>query len=937
MSAVSTDEMEADFVLAVDPRDQSSIDMLVFYLEKSGFSYQIRDNYQNNKLYFVKLKEALLIDEMKKENMNEYLLGVTTELLADNFTPTKAEKLRISYAILTKSLTPSFGEWSFVQKIMPIYSIEEEKRIFSDIVAKNSSNFYVTLNETDILKIKSLFGEQVALYFGFLRYYTLWLIFPSIFGLISYIFFKRFSIIFTILNLFLSIIFINLWNKKQTLYSIQWNTINSTVIDKERPQYKKPQKADDSNTEWIRILKEIAFAPVAILTILILVIFQFFCFVVEIFLNEIYKGAGKQFLSLVPTVLIVSFLPILTIFYTKLINLSLNWENHKTFNSYNQSSSRKMFILNFFSSYMPLIITSFVYLPFGHLINNYLSIIHEQALVFNITNVENQSFKINTERLNQQFSYFIITNQIIGFFVENLVPIIVRKVMKFIQIKRDADYYKINETTENKSEIKFLNKIREELLLPEFNVDDEYRELIIQFGYLILFGPIWSLAPIIGFINDIVEIKTDFYKLVYQSTKPIPIKSNSITPWENNFKILIWLGSLISPSITVMFRNSFIIENQAKTYDFMRSPITTSRWYTILVILIIEHASILFNFIVNLIFSSIKSKPEDEFNLKKIKVRETFVKSVVNKKQSRPHSPIGKPIIPPVVATVSTPKFNKSVNVNNSGKAPAPVTASAAATNSAPVDATTNSAPVDAATNSVPVDAATTSVPTLNGNADDLVNGHTSASSLHRDVESIESSYDDSVAGATLPPGMSSLKSLTEKLVTPVKPKTTATTAPVSTPAPASTSAAAAAPAVVSPVTSPAGAPSVVSPVVSPGAALPALPIQTKKLSTPEKHVFNKLAEKADTIDKENKSEMLAASAAATALNHKHQTTTVANVHPHTHARTKSTTNSLIDNLKHEHLHKEKNEFSDSETPSKKKKGLFKSIKKVIHDSPKSK
>lgn len=635
-------ELNPDFVISVkylvDPEgvplenSDQKFAKLINALSNVGFHSQVRPGEDSTLLVFIKLSDAVLLKTLKSFHLKDYLYGVKNsidddEQILDHLS--SAEKLRAAYSLISDpkweggaSITPGAGEWQFVEKIIPLYDQELSKRLVTEWGKKP------LIDENDIAIIKDLAGEKVALYFGFLRFYTVWLVVPSVLGFISYVFFSRYSIVFTILNLLWSIIFVNAWKKKENIYAITWNSKDSSLIESKRGEFVGETEEVDTVTgirspafpTWKRTLRELAFLPVAIGAALTLISYQFGCFFIEIFLNEIYDGPGKQFLSLVPTILIVAFIPILTAGYTIIVNKYLAWENHETNTGYERSFVQKQFILNFLASYMPLLITSFVYLPFGHLVNPYLSFIQSHTSRYNIT-IQEKKFQINKDRLNQQFAYFAVTAQVIGFFVENIVPVVLRKVNEYFRGK------KVNNSavalTDLPEEAAFLQDVRKQVALPPFNVNDEYREMVIQFGYLALFSPVWSLAPIVSLINNWVEFRGDAYKLLQETHRPIPVKVDSIAPWGGNLRGLTWFATLVAPAITALFRTSDILEADAGSY--LKSPVKISAWGLLALILVTEHISIALNFLVESVYHKIGTKTERDFHSNVYETRRQYI------------------------------------------------------------------------------------------------------------------------------------------------------------------------------------------------------------------------------------------------------------------------------------------------------------------------
>lgn len=92
----------------------------------------------------------------------------------------------------------------------------------------------------------------------------------------------------------------------------------------------------------------------------------------------------------------------------------------------------KIFILNFITSYLPIFLTAFVYVPFAQIIVPYLDVFQLAVKPF----AENEKqmatpqtgFQINPDRLKKQVIYFTVTAQIVSFALEVIVPFAKRKV-----------------------------------------------------------------------------------------------------------------------------------------------------------------------------------------------------------------------------------------------------------------------------------------------------------------------------------------------------------------------------------------------------------------------------------------------------------------------------------------------------------------------------
>lgn len=160
-----------------------------------------------------------------------------------------------------------------------------------------------------------------------------------------------------------------------------------------------------------------------------------------------------------------------------------------------------MFALNIVPAYMGLILTAFVYIPFGSLLIPYLaSIVHSLVKKDKVPGVAGKhlddksfdwsSYEINGNRLHAQILAYTVTNQIINAFTEIGLPIIMRFVGgKVAEMKGGGAEGKRGDGSAAKGEKPmpdaddekaFLQRIREEASLPEYTLFVDYAEMVVQ-------------------------------------------------------------------------------------------------------------------------------------------------------------------------------------------------------------------------------------------------------------------------------------------------------------------------------------------------------------------------------------------------------------------------------------------------------------------------
>ncbi|AOA62876.1 ER-plasma membrane tethering protein [Komagataella phaffii CBS 7435] len=628
---------------------QDDLKKLLASLLKKSFDFQIRENTLNSILVFVSVKEDSLVKYVNSSLALDYQYGITNDLkllssykeLEKGTVVSYAEKARIIYEVLTKhpseggaGITVGSGDWSFVKSITAVGNLADHVNDLKEY-GVNLTKIADSYDSSSFDYLRSKFGLSVAFFFEFLSKYTNWLIVTSFVGILSHKFLGRYSLVFTIFNLLSSIAFYLYWYVFQSKLALNLHVRNISLTEPTNVSYLNAlEQKRPSVPVYKTVLKELAFVPAALLSTGVLLLAQIGCFVIEIFLNEIYDGPFKKFLSFVPTALIVGVSPIIAAIYNVIIDRSLNWEQHPNNSSLKNSKLIKLFAFNFTASYVPLLISAFVYLPFGFKVNSLLPHIHSNIhyYVSDKIPVLDKNFEVNRFRLNGQFQYFILTNQIVALVLEFVVPAGLNIATRFLSQPASSD--KTIEKRDNEvfpQEHDYLTLVRSYVALPEISYDTNYRTLIIQFGYLVLFGPAWSLGPIVSLI--FIVARTFIYKFQLLSLKigrvPIPERRDSIYPWDLIIRWLIVLSAVTSTALSLMY-------NRELVSSVSGSALGQIKWWKVVgITLFTEHiVSLLLNISEYVIRSFVASSTDSERLTDRgdvVSVDPTIRKELINK------------------------------------------------------------------------------------------------------------------------------------------------------------------------------------------------------------------------------------------------------------------------------------------------------------------
>lgn len=85
----------------------------------------------------------------------------------------------------------------------------------------------------------------------------------------------------------------------------------------------------------------------------------------------------------------------------------------------------------------------------------------------------------------------------------------------------------------------------------------DYAELAIQFGYITLFVVALPAAPLLAFISNYVEIRSDGYKLIRHHQRPVPTGAEDIGTWQTIFTLVAGAAVISNAALTFFTMDTF--------------------------------------------------------------------------------------------------------------------------------------------------------------------------------------------------------------------------------------------------------------------------------------------------------------------------------------------------------------------------------------------
>lgn len=645
--------IEYRFATTVQEKAESQFAKLIQVLNEVGLETEVRNGDNCAVLVFVKVASSKHLDaEVYRSRVQDWLYGVRTSAPDKQIRnsieaepTTEAERLRLVYLLITKSkneggagITPKQGEWEGVESVFAPHD-----HTFNKAWIKQWSTKYF-LDSEDLTMIRDRFGEKIAFYFAFLQSYFMFLIFPAAFGFSSWILLGSFSPIYAIVNGLWCVVFVEYWKKQEIDLAVQWGVRGVSKIQRKRPQFKHEGEMKDPITgesvkvfpPMKRISRQLLQIPFAIAAASVLGGLIVLCFGIEIFISEVYDGPFKGYLVFLPTVILTTAMPTLSALLTGFAARLTELENYETTDEHEAAMVQKVFVLNFITSYLPIFLTAFVYVPFGTVLVPYLDVFQLTVKPFAENDKQMTTaaagFQINPNRLKKQVIYFTVTAQIVNFLLEVVVPYVKRKGFRTVkQVKANTaakhggtiEHHAANDLPE---EAAFLARIRNEAELDVYDVTGDFREMVVQFGYLSLFSVVWPLTAVSFLINNWIELRSDALKITLENQRPVPWRADSIGPWLDALGFQTWLGSLTAAALVFLFSGDGLGPHG--------TPWNISAWGLLLTMFFSEHIYLVVQLGVRKALSKLDSPGLQKERAERFAIRRRYLEEALGQEEA---------------------------------------------------------------------------------------------------------------------------------------------------------------------------------------------------------------------------------------------------------------------------------------------------------------
>ncbi|RHY52019.1 hypothetical protein DYB38_005455 [Aphanomyces astaci] len=427
----------------------------------------------------------------------------------------------------------------------------------------------VPFAKAPIHDIRDYCGVEVGFYVAFLEHYTRWLVYPAVVGALVYLYqlqygLHNFATAFYALSVTTwAAAFVEAWKRRESELAWLWGrplAEDEDGVVVERLGFEGPDEYDDVDgvrykkfTDGDRFKRYAVTIPVLGGTIASIVLLMLGYFQFEAAVRAAVTPANGfdglwAYVPMVPSVVYSAAVFFIDAKYVQLAHRLNAYENHRTDADHTNALIVKLVLFQF--------------------VNNF-------GLLFYIT-----FFVGNFELLQSTLGSLLITRLLIENIVETLIPFVMSK--SAVKAKAGLAEQQNNASLTQEPSVKevaVVNKVDVEALLPEYEgTFFDYLELFLQFGQITLFASAYPLASVCSLLNNLIEIKSDGFKILMAHQRCHRDHPDGIGTWVHAFTLLGYVA--VATNVTIVGFNSGVLQ---RLYPGI------SPFYTLVAVVVVEH------------------------------------------------------------------------------------------------------------------------------------------------------------------------------------------------------------------------------------------------------------------------------------------------------------------------------------------------------------
>ncbi|XP_014250466.1 anoctamin-8 [Cimex lectularius] len=467
-------------------------------------------------------------------------------------------------------IIPKCESAGIISQVFPLHDLDVLKQLQNNWVR-------AFFNKQPLDCISNYFGVKIAMYFAWLGYYTAALIVPAVVGCAFSIGYGKCDqatedigfVVFSFFNVLWFSVYLEAWKRYSAELAYKWGTLDQRdeLLVEPRPLFSGTLeispvtgRLEPFYPPWKRYMfRYFVSIPIIGLCLIIVFVIMMLNLKLQDWWDRQIEDRGYAFcLSYLPKIMLAIGITLLDEAYYKVACWLNDKENYRLETKYENHLIVKVALFQFVNSFLSLFYIAF-----------YLQ---------------------DQEKLKEQLAALLIARQVIGNLKESALPYFMEQLrlakMSFEMFgalsPSDAE-----KNTENPTGNR--NVSQAELESSLFKYDGtfaDHLEMFIQLGYVVLFSSAFPLAALCALINNLVEMRSDAFKLCFIFQRPFGERVPNIGTWQNAMEVMGLIAVLV---------NCALIGLSGQVQRMFPEMSTTQN---ILLIVALEHVMLLLRLIV---------------------------------------------------------------------------------------------------------------------------------------------------------------------------------------------------------------------------------------------------------------------------------------------------------------------------------------------------
>ncbi|CDS42189.1 anoctamin 8 [Echinococcus multilocularis] len=396
--------------------------------------------------------------------------------------------------------------------------------------------------------VAEYFGVKIALYFAWLGHYTTALLIPAIFGLLCWFIVpagKERALHYPVLAFFTmlwAVFFQEVWKRTSNHYTYHWGTLDKlpSLLEQPRPLFRgalEPSpitgRLEPFYPRWKRnlIVCFVTF-PMTLVCLLFVVVVA----IAHIKLQEYadvksssWRFRGATLVPFLPMILYGVNINILNAIYHKIAVHLTEMENHRLDESYNNALISKLILFQFINAFYASFYIAFYRMDLALLRHHLVTILVIRQIAGNLKEV---FLPLGQTRVRQVY----LSLRADGF------PSLKKDDLHTLGTEASDGKSSPNKSTETK-----ITQAEQEEIMPKYDdATNDYLEMFIQFGFVSMFTCVFPICGLLAFLNNILEIRSDAFKLLTNFQRPFSETARGIGVWERAFEIVSYVAIAVN-------------------------------------------------------------------------------------------------------------------------------------------------------------------------------------------------------------------------------------------------------------------------------------------------------------------------------------------------------------------------------------------------------